>query len=254
LLAFAPPLECNANAANHRTLRVALYPFVPDKDDLFARVKSSFEHRHPDIALTIIDLSGNYYDESSPGAITNTDADILEVDSVFLDDLVAAGCVQALRASVVPDKALFTPIARGAMDVGWNTYSIPHWLCTSYLFVASQDVLARAKSFDEEGALARPGFSTFAWRLRRNGSNHATQNSRDTHVARVLTNLRRMYCSECLATRTITALTPPVAQGGARPFARVHGFMVAKSCMGLCLADAELFVTEVTSAKRVRAV
>jgi thiamine pyridinylase len=342
LLAFALRVECNANAANHRTLRVALYPFVPDKDGLFSQVKSSFEHRHPDITLTIVDLSGNYYDESSPGAITNTDADILEVDSVFLDDLVAAGRVQALRSSVVRDKALFAPVARGAMDVGWSTYSIPHWLCTSYLFVASQDVLARAKSFDEiadgipeshgadqgllidlkgrsilgelyldvlpnrdrsfqDRTLARVGFSTFAWSMRRNGSSHPTQSSWDTHVARVLTELRRMcdkrYCrdaqlhsdvgsyprlfahkhgralmgyseglyyierearnacqsGECLATGAITALAPPLAQGGARPFAWVQGFMVAKSCMGRCLADAELFINEVTSAKRVRA-
>ncbi|HWJ36760.1 MAG TPA: extracellular solute-binding protein [Steroidobacteraceae bacterium] len=221
LLAVAPLAICGPNTLPPRTLRVALFPYVPDKVGFFAQVKNSFEHNHPDILLDIVDLSANYYDESSPGAITNTDADILEVDSVFLEDLVAAGRIQALASSVVPSAALFAPVARGAMNVDGRTYSIPHWLCTNYLFIARQDTLAKARSFDEivnaipeshaddhgllidlegKGTLGELYLDALLDRDRtlEKASAHLTLSTYDNEVGRVLTDVRKMcdktYC------------------------------------------------------------
>src|SRR5437870_4425696 len=65
-----------------RPLRVLMYPFVPDKVSLFDQIKRDFEATYPEVELQIIDIGDNYYDEGSPHAITNTDADIFELDSV----------------------------------------------------------------------------------------------------------------------------------------------------------------------------
>lgn len=322
-LVFGPLAICTPDIAHPRTLRVALYPFVPDKDGLLAQVKSAFEHQHPDVSIQFVDLSSNYYDESLPGAITNTDADVLEVDSVFLDDLAAAGRIQALRPNAIPDATLFMPVARAAMNVGGSVYSVPHWLCTNYLFIARDDNLAKAESFAEVmGAIGQShdvdhgllidlkGKSTLGElyldalldrdKTLERASAHLTVSTYDPDMGRVLTDVRRMcdkaYCrnpqlhgdeasyprlfahkhgralvgyseqfyyieeenrtackkDECIASDTLTAIAPPLAQSGAQPFAWVDGFTVAKSCVGQCLADAELFIREIASTDAVR--
>jgi thiamine pyridinylase len=133
----------------HRELRVAIYPFVPDKESYFSLVKTDFEAKHPDIRLSIVDLSDNYYNESAPNAITTTDADVLEVDSVLLDDLISSGRIQAMPSSMNIRADMFAPVARGAMKSGPEVFSIPHWLCTNYLFVVRQDTLTHARTLQE---------------------------------------------------------------------------------------------------------
>jgi thiamine pyridinylase len=130
-------------------LRVALYPFVPDKTGLFAQVEHSFELANPEIDLQIVDLSDNYYDESSPHAITNTESDIFEVDSVFMDDLVDSGRIQPLPRAIVPSAEVFAPVAVAAAQVNGVWYGLPHWLCTNYLFVKGDDPLATVAKLSE---------------------------------------------------------------------------------------------------------
>jgi hypothetical protein len=83
-----------------RPLRVILYPFVPGKVGLFRHVEQSFEQSYPEVDLQIIDLSDNYYDEMAVHAVTNTDADILEVDSVFIQDLIDASRIQPIPSTL----------------------------------------------------------------------------------------------------------------------------------------------------------
>src|SRR5262245_23399119 len=89
-----------AGSPQRRPLRVVLYPFVPDKISLFRLVEQSFERSHPEIDLQIVDLSDNYYDTDAPHAVTNTDADVLEVDSVFMQDLIDTRRIQPLSPEV----------------------------------------------------------------------------------------------------------------------------------------------------------
>ena len=132
-----------------RPLRVVLYPFVPDKTGLFAHIEQAFEATHPEIDLQVIDLSDNYYDEDSPHAITNTEADVLEVDSVFMDDLVSSGKIQPLPKSIVPPSENFVPVAVAAVQVSNAWYGFPHWLCTNYLFAKNDDPLASVVKLSE---------------------------------------------------------------------------------------------------------
>jgi thiamine pyridinylase len=117
---------------------------VPEKADLFAHIKDSFEAAYPEVALTIVDLSDNYYDESKPHAVTNTDADVYEVDSVFLEDLVASGRLQPLPTSLLRTGGTFLPVADAAVRLSDATYGVPHWVCTNFLFLRSGDKLESA--------------------------------------------------------------------------------------------------------------
>jgi thiamine pyridinylase len=124
---------------------------------LFAHTEQSFEATHPEIDLQIIDLSDNYYDETSPHAITNTEADVLEVDSVFMEDLVTSGIIQPLPSSITPSAEAFVPVAVAAAQVSDVWYGLPHWLCTNYLFVKSDDPLASVAKLSELEALISAG-------------------------------------------------------------------------------------------------
>lgn len=135
--------------STRRPLRVALYPFVPDKTGLFAHIEQSFETTHPEIDLQVVDLSDNYYDETSSHAITNTEADVLEIDSVFMDDLVSSGKIQPLPRSIVPSSETLVPVAAAAAQVSDVWYGFPHWLCTNYLFARRDDPLASVAKLSE---------------------------------------------------------------------------------------------------------
>jgi thiamine pyridinylase len=128
-----------------RPLRVALYPFVPQMTGLFTRVEQSFENTYPEIDVQIIDLSDNYYDETSPHAITNTDADVYELDSVFIDDFVANGRIQPLAQDLLAPRT-FLPVAEAAVVANGSTYAVPHWVCTNFLFATRGDKIANAQS------------------------------------------------------------------------------------------------------------
>jgi thiamine pyridinylase len=135
--------------AARRTLRVALYPFVPGKTGLFRMVEQSFRRSHPEVDLRIVDLSANYYDQGAPGAITNADADILEVDSVFIQDLIDAGAIQPIPASLRVSTGPLLRVAQDAVASGSDWYGVPHWLCTNFLFADADDPLGRAATFDD---------------------------------------------------------------------------------------------------------
>ncbi len=135
--------------APRRALRVALYPFVPDKTGLFHLIEQSYRRKHPDVDLQIVDLSGNYYDEDAPGAITNADADVLEVDSVFIQDLIDRGAIQPIPASLRVATGRLLRVAQDAVASGAEWYGVPHWICTNFLFADAQDALARAATLDD---------------------------------------------------------------------------------------------------------
>lgn len=138
-----------SSACVRRPLRVVLYPFVPEKGDMFARIEAGFEALSPEVDLQIVDLSENYYNEDKKNAVTNTNADVYEIDSVFLQDFVENGRIQPLPASLEFPKQTFAPVAEAAVTFADKIYAVPHWLCTAYLFTLKSDPLSGAKTLDE---------------------------------------------------------------------------------------------------------
>jgi len=132
-----------------RPLRVVLYPFVPDKVGLFWQVEQSFERRHPEIDLQIVDLSDNYYDTDAPNAVTNTDADVVEVDSVFMQDLIDGRRIQPLPSGLRRSAGPMLRVAEDAVTSGSSWYGVPHWLCTNFLFSWPPEPLNVAATLDD---------------------------------------------------------------------------------------------------------
>jgi thiamine pyridinylase len=132
-VAFAPP----ARAAEAVTLRVALYPYVPGAHALFAQLAREFERRHEGakLALVEVDPQKDYYDD---GLLT-LDADVFEIDTILLSDMIAAGRIAPLDVSL----AGFAPEAIEAVTRDNTVYAVPHWLCGNFLFYAASDTAIR---------------------------------------------------------------------------------------------------------------
>src|SRR5690349_4521617 len=124
----------NAERNDRRPLKVILYPFVPAKDALLYAIEQDFEKRYPFIDVQYIDLASNYYDSAKAKAITNTDADVYEVDSVFLIDLIEGQRLQPLPSHLQPGNGVFLNVAEQGSQHEGVWYGVPHWVCTNFLF------------------------------------------------------------------------------------------------------------------------
>ena len=71
------------------TLRVALYPYVPDRHALFYELESGFEKQNPGVNLELIDTP-EFTEKYYKGGLEHADADVYEFDTILLSDLVAA--------------------------------------------------------------------------------------------------------------------------------------------------------------------
>jgi thiamine pyridinylase len=142
-------IAAQSSSERRRPLRVVVYPFVPDKIGLFWLVEQSFERTHPAIDLQILDLSDNYYDQESPHAVTNTEADVLEVDSVFMQDLIDSRKIQAIPASLRASAGSMLRVAEDAVRSGSSWFGVPHWVCTNFIFSRPQDPLNAAATLDD---------------------------------------------------------------------------------------------------------
>lgn len=129
----SPAVSSLPSAVPRRPLTVALYPYVPDACRMFADAKSAFERLHPDVEVISISLE-NYYDSSAPDSVKNTKANVIEVDSVFLTDLVQDNRLVPLPVEASPDPADFTSAAVQAARQGDRWVGAPHWLCSDFIF------------------------------------------------------------------------------------------------------------------------
>ncbi|HEU4619306.1 MAG TPA: extracellular solute-binding protein [Gammaproteobacteria bacterium] len=143
LLAIVHPAA--AAAAEPITLKVALYPSVPMPRDLFAELEGAFEGKHPGINVELVDTQ-HFNDDYYSGALLDTEADVYEVDTILLTDMIAAGKVQALD---LPRNDYFAD-SIAAVTRNGKTYAVPHWLCGNLLFYRKADGwIGQAKSWDE---------------------------------------------------------------------------------------------------------
>lgn len=137
-------------------LKVVLYPFMPGKDAYFRQVEADFEQRYPAIDLQVVDLSANYYDEGAPEAVTNTAADVIELDSVFMEDFIASGKIRPLRPATLPPAGTFLRAAEQAVTHQGRVYGLPHWVCANFLFSRKDDPIRPATLQELAAAIGTP--------------------------------------------------------------------------------------------------
>lgn len=133
----------SGDQCNRRVLRAVLYPFIPAKTEFFAQIEQLFEARNDKIDLQIVDLSENYYNTKKPKNIIETNADIYEIDSVFLYDFVKNKRIQQLPAELVPENGEVLENARRGAQIDGKWYGSPHWVCGNFLFHAADDTAFR---------------------------------------------------------------------------------------------------------------
>ena len=93
----------SARAVEAVSLRVALYPFVPNQYAVFALLARAFqrkemeEHKQPVVLdLIEVDPKKDYYED---GLLT-LQADIYEIDSILLSDMIDANKIAPLNISL----------------------------------------------------------------------------------------------------------------------------------------------------------
>lgn len=137
---------CGAVAAQSpETLRVALYPYVPKGRELFFKLEAAFEAAHPGVNLELVEskpLVEDYYTDG----LLETDADIYEIDTVLLPDMIRKGKI----APLTPPNGDFVPEARQAVQFNGSTWAVPHWICGNFLFYRKGDkAITKAKTWEE---------------------------------------------------------------------------------------------------------
>ncbi len=116
------------------TLRVALYPYVPNRHSLFHKVEKIFESRNPGVNLELVEDSAlleKYYS----GGLQKTVADVYEVDTILLSDLIKSGKILPIK---LPSGS-FTKEAIAAVTRNGDVYGVPHWLCGNFLIYKKGD-------------------------------------------------------------------------------------------------------------------
>ena len=122
-----------------RSLTVVLYPFIPEYPTVQAELKKGFEALHPDITVNFPDLTSNYYDRAKTNYIGATQADVYELDSVFLKDFVKEGKIKPWPSNVpLPEDQLVKNAVAGS-KVNGIRYGAAHWLCGNFLFFKKTD-------------------------------------------------------------------------------------------------------------------
>jgi thiamine pyridinylase len=129
-------LGCGAKSGQKITLRVNLFPYLPDAaGDSFrgmaARIKSEFETQNPSIKLEVtLDKNNDFYNlENYKDWLRRFD--VVEPDTLFLSDLVNSGLIENWENAVESD---WQPPAQQAAKVNGKIYAIPQWLCGYFLF------------------------------------------------------------------------------------------------------------------------
>jgi thiamine pyridinylase len=135
-----------AENSPHRPLRVALYPFVPQKAELLLKVLQDYRQSHPEIDLQLIDLDGDYYRDALRKALTagsqNAPVDVAEVDTIFLQDFVDDHLIEELPQGEIGNVGTYVPLAASAVVLNGRLYGIPHWICGDFLFFRKDDAAA----------------------------------------------------------------------------------------------------------------
>lgn len=140
------------------TLRVALFPYIPDSGGdnyagLLQLIKTEFERAYPGYKLKLraLNQSDDFYNLTIlKDWLTRNDDDgydLVEVDTVLLGDIVGAGI--AAPVSIAPAvTADWHPSAVTAIKLNEAYYAYPHLQCAFFLFTRGYNP-SKARTIDE---------------------------------------------------------------------------------------------------------
>ena len=123
-----------------RTLRVGTYPYVPESAPMQLSIEQAFEKHHSNVRLEFVDL-GDYYNGGLFEALQTDQpkVDVVEVDTVFLQDLVDNKLIEGLPDSVLKPEGTFLPVASKSATLNGKAFGVPHWVCGNFLFFRKDD-------------------------------------------------------------------------------------------------------------------
>lgn len=158
--AVAVPAPAASSVVERRKLRVALYPYVPDAPRMFADAKTAFERAHPDVEVVPVDLE-DYYDSTKDDSLMGTigsSANVIEFDSVFRDDLLAAKPERlvALPLGSEPHERDFVGAAVQAARPDGRWIGIPHWVCSDFVYSTKSKPFSGSSLRDLEHFVGTP--------------------------------------------------------------------------------------------------
>jgi thiamine pyridinylase len=141
-----------------RVLHVSLYPYIPDAPAAALALKQGFEREHPDVIVDIT-LNKNYYDpDPAAKGVLYEDADVHEIDVVFLNDFITRHKLAPLSADFAASLGAFTPLAAQAATFDGKLVAVPQWMCTDFLiYRADQTGLDSARSLADVESQLGPG-------------------------------------------------------------------------------------------------
>ncbi|GAA4850719.1 hypothetical protein [Algivirga pacifica] len=123
-----------------RDLVVSLYPYLPNASDLYWKIERAFEEKHPEINLQIQLNTVDYYSQDSVNrkGISFDEADVYELDCVFLEEFIQSGKIQKIPATYQQRMEDYLPMASIAVkDSSW--YGVPHWVCGNFMYYKKGD-------------------------------------------------------------------------------------------------------------------
>lgn len=134
-------LGIQANAQK-RELKAYLFPYLPDQDVFYQNIEQAFEAKYKDIDLKIVLDEDYYYD----GGLTDSIADVYEIDCIFLDEMV-----RKERIDPFPDQnylaALDTLNYDGVHSAEGKLYAVPHWICSYFMIYHKDDAALRDAAY-----------------------------------------------------------------------------------------------------------
>lgn len=162
LLAVLPAILAPALAwadPARRVLHVSLYPYIPEPAAAALVLKQGFEKAHPGVIVEIT-FNPKYYslDPADKGVLYE-EADVHEIDVVFLKDMLARGRLAPLSPAFVASLEPAEPMAAKAATVDGRMVAAPQWMCADFLiYRADVAGLDGARTLGEvERALVRDG-------------------------------------------------------------------------------------------------
>jgi len=122
-----------------RVLHVSLYPYIPEPQDAALTLKQGFERDHPDVIVDIT-FNQNYYSpKPADKGVLFENADVHEIDVIFLRDFLDRHKLAPLPASFTARLDTLVPLAARAATAGGRLVAVPQWMCTDFLIYRADE-------------------------------------------------------------------------------------------------------------------
>jgi thiamine pyridinylase len=138
LLAASLPTLASADTPR-RVLHVSLYPYIPDPAEAALTLKQEFERRHPDVIVEITFNPKYYSPDPADKGVLYEDADVHEIDVVFLKDFVDRHKLAPLPKDFTSGLDTLTPLAAQAATVDGKLVAVPQWMCADFLIYRADE-------------------------------------------------------------------------------------------------------------------